>query len=467
MLNYLKESGQKPGFKAVLIGLLVLGLYIPMSFVSDLVRERQMRADEARYEVGYAWGGQSQTLAGPFLVIPYQITRTVTRGYDKTERVEKRFAVFLPENLKVKTDVVSETRYRGIYDVATYAASLVVSGHFGRPDETLFVQEGVEVDWEGAFVALSLTDNRGIKNALTLDWGAGGEPVSFEPGQKLNIFGLNGVHAPLSQLGIGDDNPFEISLKVNGSDYLEFVPVGRQTEVTVTSDWPDPSFKGGFLPSQRKISDEGFQAKWEIPQLARSFPQMWTQSPGASVLTPNQSGSVAGISNPYTEELARASFWITFQPAVDLYQRIERSTKYAILFFGFTFLAFFLYETLLPARIHAVQYLMIGASQCIFYLLLLSLSEHIGFMAAYLIASAANIGLITLYTDVVLRNRLFAFAIGGVLLVIYALLFSLLQVADYALLFGSIASFLALAVTMFMTRNIDWHGVEDSAIEKS
>jgi len=458
MLNYLKESGQKPGFKAVLIGLLVLGLYIPMSFVSDLVRERQMRADEARYEVGYAWGGQSQTLAGPFLVIPYQITREVVSGYEKTERVEKRFAVFLPEDLTIKSDVASETRYRGIYDVATYAATLNVSGRFARPDETLFVQEGVSVDWDAAFVALSLTDNRGIKNALSLNWGPSQDKVTFEPGQKLNVFGVNGVHAPLSQWGIGDDNPFDITLKVNGSDYLEFVPVGRDTNVVVRSDWPDPSFKGGFLPSERQISAEGFEAKWEIPQLARSFPQMWTQNPSSAVINPNQAGHSTGHNNPYADELSRASFWITFQPAVDLYQRIERSTKYAILFFGFTFLAFFLYETLLPARIHAVQYLMIGASQCIFYLLLLSLSEHIGFMPAYLIASAANIGLIAVYTDVVLQNRMFAFAIGGVLLVIYALLFSLLQVADFALLFGSIASFLALAVTMFMTRNIDWHG---------
>ena len=462
MLNYLKESGQKPGFKAVLIGLLVLGLYIPMSFVSDLVRERQMRADDARYEVGYAWGGQSQTVAGPFLVVPYQVTREVARGYEKIETTEKRFAVYLPERLDVKADVVSETRYRGIYDVATYAATLNVSGRFERPDETLFVQEGVTVDWDGAFVALSLTDNRGIKNALTLNWGASGGDIAFEPGQKLQVFGVNGVHAPLSQLGIGDDNPFEITLKVNGSDYLEFVPVGRDTHVTVQSDWPDPSFKGGFLPSEREISDQGFQAKWEIPQLARSFPQMWTQNPLVTLLTPNVAAQQSSQTNPYTEELARASFWITFQPAVDLYQRIERSTKYAILFFGFTFLAFFLYETLLPARIHAVQYLMIGASQCIFYLLLLSLSEHIGFMPAYLLASVANIGLITIYTDVVLRNRMFAMAIGGVLLVIYALLFSLLQVADYALLFGSIASFLALAVTMFMTRNIDWHGREET-----
>jgi len=462
MLNYLKESGQKPGFKAVLIGLLVLGLFIPMSFVSDLVRERQMRADQARFDVGYAWGGRSQTVAGPFLVVPYQITREVTSGYEKIERVEKRFAVFLPEELNVESDVASETRYRGMYDVATYAATLQISGRFGRPDETLFVQEGVSVDWEGAFVALSLTDNRGIKNALTLNWGSSQNEVTFEPGQKLNIFGTNGVHAPLSQWGIGDDNPFDLTLKVNGSDFLKFVPVGRDTNVLVRSDWPDPSFKGGFLPSDREISSEGFAAKWEIPQLARSFPQMWTQNPSSAVINPNQAGAASGHNNPYKDELSRASFWINFQPAVDLYQRIERSTKYAILFFGFTFLAFFLYETLLPARIHAVQYLMIGASQCIFYLLLLSLSEHIGFMPAYFIASAANIGLIAVYTDVVLGNRMFAVAIGGVLLVIYALLFSLLQVADFALLFGSIASFLALAVTMFMTRNIDWHGPREA-----
>ena len=475
MLNYLKESGQKPGFKALLIGLLVLGLFIPMSFVSELVRERQMRADQARFDVGYAWGGRSQTIAGPFLVIPYQVTRELTRGLETTQTVEKRFAVYLPESLNISADVASETRYRGIYDVATYAATLKVNGHFDRPDETLFVQEGVDVDWDGAFVALSLTDNRGIKNAVTLKWGARGENIAFEPGQKIQIFDLNGVHAPLSQAGIGDDNRFEISLKLNGSDDLQFVPVGRDTQVRVGSDWPDPSFKGGFLPSEREISSEGFEATWEIPQLARSFPQMWTQNPQATVITPNRTVArdrmiepamepsfASASSNPYMDELSRSSFWITFQPAVDLYQRIERSTKYAILFFGFTFLTFFLYETLLPARIHAVQYLMIGASQCIFYLLLLSLSEHIGFMPAYLIASAANIGLIAIYTDVVLGNRMFAVAIGAVLLVIYALLFSLLQVADFALLFGSIASFLALAVTMFMTRNIDWHGSREA-----
>ncbi len=450
-----KNLGRTQGVKALGVGFLVLIMFLPMGYVRDLVWERQLRAEDARDDVGNSWGGLSQTIAGPFLVVPFDNHYSSWSQGQLQERVERHYAVFLPGRFTVTGDLKNEVRYRGIYDITVYRGDLVLQGAFEKPDMAPFVEADDEVHWEEAFVSLHVTDVRGVKNALQLAWGEG-KTLDFLPGPAPKILAGSGVHTPLGAGGPLEAAEFRIDLALNGSRSIRFLPAGRETEVSLASDWPHPSFQGGFLPSTRVINEEGFEASWQIPFLARGFPQAWTVSRAMLVSSDEEIPFAEGM------DIRRTVFGVNFPLAIDFYLKVERSTKYAVLFFGFTFLTFFLYETLLPLRIHVVQYLMVGLSQCIFYLLLLSLSEHIGFVAAYALAAAANIGLITLYAGYVLRSRRFALAMLVVLLTIYALLFSLLQVRDYALLLGSIAAFLGLAATMYFTRNVNWYGDEAS-----
>ncbi len=453
-----KRFGEARGIKAIGVSLLVLVMFVPMLFVSGLIEERQERAREARGEVGNAWGGGTQTMAGPFLVVPYDRRVSVREDDTVTERIEHYFAIFLPDDLTIEGNVETELRYRGIFDVSVYTGDFEIAGRFEAPDMTPFIQASDTILWDQAFVTLNVTDTRGIRNVLKLDWS--GATVDFLPGPGVGIYGMTGIHAPLDSTTGQTANSFRFDLRLAGSEGLRFVPLGRDTRIAISSTWPHPSFEGGFLPSERNVTTQGFSAEWQIPSLARSFPQSWKVN--SAVM--QQSYYEVSESEPHhaaTAAMREAAFGVDLRPAVDFYQKVARSAKYAILFFAFTFLAFFLYETLLPARVHVVQYLMVGLSQCIFYLLLLSLAEQIGFLWAYMVAAAANIGLITIYASSVLKHKRFAAVIFAVLLTIYALLFSLLQSQDYALLFGSIAAFVALAATMFLTRSVNWYGEEE------
>jgi inner membrane protein len=222
---------------------------------------------------------------------------------------------------------------------------------------------------------------------------------------------------------------------------LAFVPVGKKTSVNLSADWPDPSFNGAFLPIQHDISDIGFQATWQVSHLGRSYPQYWT--------TQNQPEI----------DFYSTEFGVDLLLLIDFYHKSERSVKYGILFILLTFMTFFLFEVLNHRSIHPLQYLMVGSALCLFYVLLLSISEHLGFVTAYIIASASTIVLITAYATKVLHNTQRAGIMGLALTGLYISLYVLLHLQDYALLFGAVGLFLILAGVMFITRNIDWYAV--------
>jgi len=248
-----------------------------------------------------------------------------------------------------------------------------------------------------------------------------------------------GVSCPIAVNSDGKNYQFSIPIKINGSEYLSFEPVGKSTSVNIRSDWHSPSFEGAFLPDQREISANGFTAQWQVLDLNRPYPQQWKNT---EVATFGNSGMAVRLIKP-----------------VDEYLKNTRSAKYAILVIGLTFMLYFFFEVLRKLFIHPFQYLLVGLALTIFYMLLLSLSEHVGFNNAYLISSFATIGLICGYSFSVLRLRRLVFQLFGLLVAIYGFIFVLLQLEDFALLAGSIGVFIALAAVMYGSRKVDWYNL--------
>ncbi len=425
--------------KLIVAGVLVLGLLIPLAMVRSLVQERQTRRAIVVQEVGALWGGE-QTIGGPLLVVPY-LVRTSDGHGNVTTHAE--VAYFLPEALHVETKLVPERRSRGIFETVVYRADARVGGTFRRPQWNGWPVDPADIHWEQATVSLGITDMRGIRGAAAVRWGAESQP--FTPGSGapgLWSSGLSASAPGLRQLDADGTIDFEIGLGINGSDEIRFLPLGKETLASVSSPWPSPSFSGAFLPESRSVRPDGFEASWRISYFGRSYPQRWRSSEAEQV-APESSIEASG-------------FGVGLFLAADAYQKTERAMKYGILFLTLTFLTFFLFETFSPVALHPLQYLLVGAALCLFYLLLLSVSEQIAFGAAYAVAASATVILIGAYSLAILGAARRALVLGLVLGGLYAYLYVLLQAEDYALLLGTLGLFAVLAMVMYVTRRIDW-----------
>lgn len=433
---------RSPIWKPVTIGFLILLLWIPLLMVRSLISERQQRRSSVVHSVAATWG-RSQTLGGPILTVPYKEYLIDPQGRTREQR---RLAYFLPDALRIEGTVAPERRSRGIFDVVVYRADLRWSGTFSRPSFDDWNVPAANVLWNEAFLSLGVPDMRGIRRGTVLHWQ--GRPLSLAPGGSESGLWASGMRVPIRDLSGPQARPsyaFRFDLSLDGSGELRFLPFGKQNTVSLKSSWPDPSFTGAFLPEKRAIGQKGFEAVWNVAYFGRSYPQQW-RSPDTEKVAP---------------EWARdaSAFGVELFLPVDVYQKSERSVKYGMLFLLLTFLTFFLYEVFSPFALHPVQYLLVGSALCLFYLLLLSFSEHIPFGVSYAIASAATIALIGGYSLAILRGRLRALVMSGVLALLYGYLYVLLQSEDYALLLGSIGLFLILALVMYVTRRIDWYGV--------
>lgn len=421
----------------VLMGLLL----IPMGQVRDLITEREKRRGEAQEEVAGKWGG-NQTLGGIVLTVPYRFKAVIDSN--RTDTLI-RHAHFLPEELDVLGALVPEVRHRGLFEVPLFQADLEIRGRFAQPAFATLKVKPEDVLWDEAYVTLGIPELRSVADAPPLEWQ--GRPRALAPenleGTPVDA-GLQArvplAHAPMD----GEGYAFRAKLKLNGSGSMMFLPMGKQTRITVRSPWTTPSFGGAYLPEQRSVNASGFQADWRTLHLSRNFPQSWT-------------GDAFG-----PKEWEPYAYGVELLLPVDRYLKAERCAKYAALFIVLTFLVFFLYETFDRIRIHPLQYLLVGAALCLFYLLLLSLSEHVAFPLAYAAATAGVVGLITAYSSAILATRKRALGLGGMLTGLYAYLYTLLQMEDYALLMGSIGLFVILAAVMFATRRLNWYGSKDA-----
>lgn len=449
--NWIKTSIIAKGLGITFI---ILILMIPTIRIHFLVKERSRRYEQAIAEVGSKWGA-AQTISGPILTIPYIHTELVETNYSGNNTQNpytaanrivrtKRFAYFLPSDVRIQGTISPVERYRGIYKVLLYTTSVNVEGTFDYPDfERLGISES-NILFEEAFLSIGIPDMRGLVKQVHVQWDD--VELAAEPGLTTGAIS-SGLAVPVTLSGSENDYSFSFPLVINGSQALHFTPVGKQTNVTLTSEWPNPSFEGNFLPTEREISDKGFQAHWHVLHVNRNYPQQW-------------------IGDQYNNIEFHSSFGVNLLAPVNGYASVSRSTKYAILFIVLTFVCFLLVELLRKQRIHPVQYTLVGFALVLFYALLLSLSEHLGFNLSYFIASAGIILMITLYTLTVFRNYLFTGIIGGALAVLYGFLYSLLQMEDYALLMGSVALFIVLGAFMYLTRNIDWYNLNKRSTEK-
>lgn len=430
---------RSPMIRLITVVFLALLLQIPVIMISILISERQQRRDQAVEEVSSKWG-RAQALVGPALVVPYRRTWSEIGDDGKTVRREQSgSAVFLPEKLRVAGKLTPEIRRRGIFSIPVYALALQFEGAFGEPNWTALGLEAKDADWSEAYLALSVTDTRAIQEVGDLDWG--GTKGSFLPGAGTFREGNSGVHAPVAGLA-GKGGTFSFTARMNGTKGVSFAPFGKQTEVRLESTWNSPSFQGNWLPVRREVTDHGFTAEWSIPFVGRDFPQEW-RSPQA-----------------YGAQVEKSRFGLDLVQSIDAYRMADRSVKYAILFLLLTLGSVWLAEIMARILVHPIQYLLLGAALCLFYLLELALSEHLGFAPAYLTATLAIVGLVAFYGGVVLGRPGRAALLAGGVAALYGYLYVVLTNEDYALLVGAIGLFVLLAAVMFVTRRVNWFRVE-------
>lgn len=418
--------------KIMVIGFLILVLQIPLLMITSTIDDRETNRDVAEQSVTSTYG-KRQSLLGPVIEVPYKkkiLTEVMGKNVPKTVI---SYGYFLPETLQITSEVKGEIRYRGIFEVPLYKTKLTLDGTFAAPSFEGMVEAEEDILWHQSRVLVGISDPRAINNQVVLGWQ--GQDHDFRPGGG-TLF-ETGIHTPISLKEGGDVTSFRMTLNLNGSVSLMFGPFGKTTKLQMTSDWPDPSFIGKWLPQSRTIKDDGFTAAWAVPYLGRDFPQKFTQDQGV-VLNQNQ-------------------FGVKFLSMIDPYAMSHRSIKYQLLFLGLVFLCAFMVELLTGLKIHPIQYFLIGAALCLFYLVLLSLSEHIGFLGAYLGASFSTVALIAGYSFAVLKTGQRALTMAAVLTFLFVFLYMLLRVQDYALLFGSGGLFLALGLVMYLTRNVDWY----------
>ncbi len=434
-----KESSQnKPKsinwqitLKVLIIGMISIALLVPKFMILDLIGQRQHTAEESSREVMQSWSAD-QTVRGPVLTIPYFEQTTDSNG--KEINNEKEFYL-LPENLKIDGQIFPEKRKRSIYETVVYESEMTITGHFDVSELNALKIHPEDILWEKAKILVAVHDLRGINNRVEFGWND--SVYVFSPGMENKLVGNNGISLPMPQL-LQQDFPahFQFTLNLKGSESLNFAPLGETTEVTLHSAWNDPGFTGSFLPADHTINKEGFTASWKVLDFNRNFPQQWKQD---------------------EYRITDADFGVKLITVADHYQKSSRAAKYGILVILFVFLSFFLNEIITKQKIHPFQYILVGFAVLVFYLLLLSISEQLGFNLAYLISALAVLIMILLYSRTFLKTWLHAFIQTLILTFSFGFIYVLMQLETYALLAGSIGLFVVLALTMFVTRKINWY----------
>jgi len=436
--------------------LLVIILLIPLTLIKDLVKERKARRDVAVASIARTWGSP-QRIVGPVLVIPYRYTVPPkpfvnTKGETRMTPMERRIGSIhvLPESVRLAATLEPTVRYRGIYEAILYTTALKINGTFRIPNlKALSVAPG-EVLWDQAVFAMGVSDLRGAHGKTQLKWA--GAAHAFKPRTQSPVLGP-GLHAPIKLSAPAPEitaKPvsFTFDIRFTGSRRIAFTPVGKSNDVSMVSPWRHPSFDGAYLPSKRTIDAKGFRAEWTVSYLGRDYPQAW-KSHGAKG-EPLRTRIII-------HQMVRSQFGVSLVTPVDFYLKTERSVKYGILFVLLVLAAIFAFDVAGGINMHVFQYALVGFALCIFYLLLLSLAEFAGFLAAYLAAAALATAMIAGYAAKVMGGWARAGAVAGLLATVYGFLYVVLQLEDYALLVGSLGVFTALAAVMYGTRNVDWH----------
>lgn len=425
--------------KALAVLALVLLCFIPTLFVMAIISDRQVRSDEVKQRIGEEWGAPQEFL-GPVLLVPYKKGELVDGKRIESERTLYVF----PETEDLSVALTPEEKTRGIFRIPVYGAEVKGSATFAMPDSEILAGYGYGFEWSKATIAFPLSDVRSIdpESVVALD----GTPSPLLQGSGIIAEDAKGTVGQGVHVKVGMAGKTTLSstftLRVSGNERFSFIPAGSVTTAKVSSPWPTPSFTGAYLPTESQVSEQGFDASWRVSGLGRAFPQ---------------------VSSSETFSLAQLSVSLvttSLFDGVDQYTLVTRAVKYAILFIALTFMGFFFVEVLNRLRVHPIQYVLIGAALALFYLLLLSLSEQIAFGVAYLISAGLTSILIASYAYYVLHAKKYAYVVGGLLASLYAYLYLVLRSEDYALLSGTLLLFGILAVTMYVTRKVDWYSLD-------
>lgn len=418
-----------------LLGISVI-LLLVLASIDGLTRERKNRIDEVEQDIAGSYA-EAQTVGGPVFEITYREYWTERNSSRDQTSSALQTQLIYPETLSYNGTLSVQERYRGIFKANVYQSKGTLNGHVEFPalDE---LNQGADsrIEVVGINACFLISDSRGLPSVPKLKWN--NHAVEFEAGSALQ-YSKNGIHAELTDAAelLGTSIDFSTTLDLNGTRQLEYIPLAEENHFSLKSSWQHPSFYGDFLAENPTVSDDGFSADWHVNSLACSAQQI--------------------ISNGKHVDVQR--FGVNLMDPISPHSLTDRALKYGFLFIFITFSAFFLFEILQDLRIHPVQYGFVGLAQSVFFLLLLSLSEHMGFGISYGIASLATIGLIAYYLFHVMRSFKRGLSFGAFLALLYGVLFGLLQSEDHALVAGSVLLFGLMTLVMFMTRKVDWYAL--------
>jgi inner membrane protein len=428
-----------PIVRLVIMGILLVALNVPLTMMCGVVNERAARRDTVVREVSTDWGG-TQIVGGPVLSVPYRHSWTDGSGRALSAT---SYYHFLPETLGIEGTIEPGERRRSLFTVVVYTARVKLRGQFAAPRLPDLKPTPDTILWNDAAVSVGISDPRGIASAGTLHWN--GQPQRFVPGSVPSALFTAGMQAAADGIEANRTAPltFEVDLELKGTREFRVLPAGNETTMKLTSAWPHPSFVG-TTPDPPQVDGNGFSASWRVPYFGRGFPPLWN-------------GGDTQVAERITQQASNASFGVALIQPVDIYVQSERAVKYAVLFIVLTFVIAFVWEITGGVLVHPIQYMFVGFTMCVFYLLLLSLAEHRGFDVAYAVAAGATISLLAWYWRWVLGGTRQGFVMGGALSVLYGYLYLLLRLEDYSLLAGSAGLFVMLALLMFLTRRVNWY----------
>jgi len=431
----------------VVLGLLLL---IPLFMVRNLVSERQGRSSQVHREIAEKWGGE-QVLGAPILSVP--LTLRIAKKGGAVE-VQEQWVRLFPESLAIDAELETQIRKRSLFEVPVYTASIDLKG-FWDPRKVVVPGGGWVAEWSRAVVSVDAGDARSLTRAPGLE--LSGASVALDNTQRSGGVGNYQLHAPAGARLLADAPlSFRVQVVQRGTDRIAFAPEASSTQVRIRSDWKSPSFQGAFLPDGSQISASGFDATWSVSGLNLGAPMVWTDADAPARQEIGNEYSTEYVDSEGATHARVPVLAVSLVEPVDGYDSVDRSLKYGILVIALAFLALFLFEAFQGTPLHPIQYGMIGLALVFFYLLLLSISEHLGFDLAYTIAATAVTGLVAGYASAALAGWWRGAVLGLGLVALWGFLYTLLKAEDWSLLMGSTGLFLILALTMWLTRRIDW-----------
>lgn len=439
-LLHSKFGTRSMGLKLIVICFLALLMLIPALLVVALIQDRKGREADVVKQISQDVGGQ-QTFLGPILAIPYSTPADLPN-----EPAKHGMYFVFPKQASAMVKTTTEERRRSLFRVPVFRADLKLDSTFDLTGVPAALSS-MNLDWSRAEILVGVSDARGAQSDATL--ATGGKTFTLTPAEsapnlllgsnqysqtRLTLFGAHvpNLAAPNAQFSVSS------TLHFSGAQRIAVLAWGKTTHVTEQGDWPNPGFDGGFLPISRTVNGSGFTAEWSVPFIARG------------VRAEGPADSMSGLD--------ATAMGVSFIEVASPYQSVNRSLKYVPLFLGLVFLSYFIFEVTTGKRIHPAQYILVGMAQIIFYLLLLSFAERIGFDLGFLIAGIASVGLLSANAGWILASRRQGFRALVIFGFLYLLIYLLLRLEDNALLVGALASFAAVTVAMYFTRNLDWYG---------